>query len=390
MQHVVNNMKSRARRFLLADTPALSPAERWRSGLGALVGIAISGMLMRAMPVDSRWLIAPVGASAIILYAIPHSPLAQPWPVIGGFFVSALAGLSSTALIPIPEIAVAAGVAGALALMARLNCIHPSGGAVALLITLERPHTLVGMGHTLGLVMLNALAILFSALVVNNLLLRRHYPYTQEPRAASIHKTHDLVPLARIGLNHSDLTSAVQALDTFVDVQEDELVQLYNLAVDHAFDRHVGLLCEDIMSRDVVTVQFGTALEEAWTELRAHKIKALPVVDDFGRLIGIVTIADYLRQIDDIAAAGLATRLQGLLKRTMGANSEKAEVVGQIMEPNVYAARLDLPISELVHRLSEKGLHHIPVLDDTRRVLGMVTQSDVIAALYKRVALATA
>ena len=73
-----------------------------------------------------------------------------------------------------------------------------------------------------------------------------------------------------------------------------------------------------------------------------------------------------------------------------GVNSEKAEVAGQIMSAEVYAARTDTPISELVHHLSEKGLHHVPVLDEKRRVLGMVTQSDVVAALYKRIALSTA
>jgi CBS domain-containing membrane protein len=238
--------------------------------------------------------------------------------------------------------------------------------------------------------MLNVVVMLLAALLVNNLLPGRRYPYSQKRDAPSLHGTHDAPPLARIGLNHTDLESAVQALDTFVDVQEDELVQLYNLAVDHAFDRHLGLSCGDIMSRDVVSVQFGTELEEAWTQLRAHKIKSLPVVDSYGRLIGILTVADYLRQMDDTTAAGLAVRLQGLLKRTPGMHSEKAEVVGQIMTANVYAARTDTPISELVHHLSEKGLHHIPVLDDKRRVLGMVTQSDVIAALYKRIALSIA
>jgi CBS domain-containing membrane protein len=176
-------------------------------------------------------------------------------------------------------------------------------------------------------------------------------------------------------------------LDTFVDVQEEELVQLYRLAVDHAFERQIGLTCGDIMSRDIVSVQFGTDLEEAWTQLRAHKIKALPVVDNFGRLTGILTVADYLRQMDDTTAAGLAMRLQGLLRRTPGTHSEKAEVVGQIMSTQVHAARIDTPISELVQNLSDKNMHHIPVLDDSRRVLGMVTQSDIIAALYKRVAL---
>ena len=85
------------------------------------------------------------------------------------------------------------------------------------------------------------------------------------------------------------------------------------------------------MSRDVMTVHFDTDLEKAWNLLRLHKVKSLPVVDAFGNLIGIATVADFLRQMDDTSAAGLAVRLQGFLRRTPGLTSEKAEVVGQIM-----------------------------------------------------------
>ncbi len=385
-----DGLKIFARHFLLAETPPLSRAERWRSMFGALVGVGICGLMLHAMPIGSHWLIAPVGASAVILYALSHSPLAQPWPVFGSYLVAAVAGLVSAAFIPIPQLAAAVAVAASIWLAARLNCIHPPGGAVALFIVLDGPYSPARMGLTLGLVMLNVVVMLVVAMLVNNLLLGRRYPISQGRGVANLHGTHDASPLARIGLNHTDLESAVQALDTFVDVQEDELVQLYNLAVDHAFDRHIGLSCGDIMSRDVVTVQFATELEDAWSQLRAHKIKALPVVDSFGRLIGIVTVADYLRQLDDTSAAGLAIRLQGLLRRTPGVSSEKAEVVGQIMSAKVHAAHIDTPISELVHDLSEKGMHHVPVVDDKRRVLGIVTQSDIIAALYKRIALSAA
>jgi CBS domain-containing membrane protein len=140
----------------------------------------------------------------------------------------------------------------------------------------------------------------------------------------------------------------------------------------------------------VVTVEFGTDLEEAWNLLRRHKIKALPVVDGFRRVLGIVTVADYQRQLDDTTAAGLAARLQGLLRRTPGEKSEKAEVVGQIMTDEVYTASVTTPVADLVQQLSDKGLHHIPVVDDKKKLVGMVTQSDLIAALYRRVALAAA
>jgi len=385
------NLKHFAHHYLLADSPALSPPERRRSVLGALIGMGLCGLLLHAMPVGSHWLITPVGASMVILYALPHSPMAQPWPLLGSYLVATLAGLASAALIPVPQVAAAVAVAASIWLMARLNCIHPPGGALALFLVLEGgAASPAQVGQTLGLVLLNVAAMLLAALLVNNLLLKRRYPFNRAAAAASLHQTRDAAPLARVGLSHEDLDSAVRALDTFVDIQENELVQLYNLAVDHAFERHLGLSCGDIMSRDVVTVVFATELEEAWNKLRAHKIKALPVVDSFGRLIGILTVADFLRQMDDTTAAGLAVRLQGLLRRTPGENSEKAEVVGQIMTADVYAACADTPIADLVRNLSDKNLHHIPVLDESRRVLGMVTQSDLIAALYRRIALLAA
>jgi CBS domain-containing membrane protein len=379
-----------ARRYLVADTIALSPAERWRSALGALLAVGVCGLLMHAMPIGAHWLIAPVGASAVILFALSHSPLAQPWSVIGGYLVATLVSLASVNVIPYPQAAAAVAVAASIWLMARLNCFHPPAGALALFLVLDGPYPPGRMLETLELVAVNMAAILLAALLINNFVLGRRYPLGLEGAGDPLHRTGDTPPLARIGLTHADLEQAVRTLDTFVDIQENELVRIYNLAVDHAFDRHIGLSCGDIMSRDLVTVQFGTELEEAWTLLRAHKIKALPVVDSFGRLIGILTVADYLRQMDDTTAAGLAVRLQGLLRRTPGEHSEKAEVVGQIMTAQVYAARADTPISELVLNLSDKGMHHIPVLDETRKVVGMVTQSDVIAALYKRIALARA
>jgi CBS domain-containing membrane protein len=64
-------------------------------------------------------------------------------------------------------------------------------------------------------------------------------------------------------------------------------------------------------------------------------------------------------------------------------------VVGQIMTAQVYSARIDTPVAELVHQMAENSLPHIPVIDEKRKVLGVVTQTDTLAALYKRIALST-
>jgi CBS domain-containing membrane protein len=382
--------KDFVRTRLIADTPVLSHAESARSALGALVGLGLAGALLHLNADDAFWLIAPIGGSAIILFTLSHSPLAQPWSVFGSYLMALCAAYLSVLLIPNPLLAAAAAVAGNIWLMARFNCMHPPGGALALLIALEGAPALDGAADEIVLVLENVVAILAAALVVNNLIPGRRYPYCRTRPKENVHRTGDVSQIERVSLTHADLDAAIQSMDTFVDIQEGELVKLYNLAVDHAFDRQVALSCGDIMSRSVVTVRFATELEEAWNLFRAHKIRAMPVVDNFGRPIGIVTVADFLRQLDDTTAAGLAVRLQGLLRRTPGATSEKAEVVGQIMTAKIYTARMDTPVSDLVHQLSENNLHHIPVLDDTGKVAGMVTQSDLIAALYKRIAMAVA
>jgi CBS domain-containing membrane protein len=377
-------------RYMLADSVALSTSERRRSALGAILGVVACGLALQALPLGAHWLIAPLGASAVIVFALSHSPLAQPWSLLGGYLSATLAGLACAMTIPWPAVAAGLSVGLTIWLMARFNCFHPPGGAVALFLVLDGPYTLGRIGVTLALIAVNLACILLAALIVNRYALGRVYPFTGETARDNTHRTRDPTPMGRIGLSHEDLEHAVRQLDAFVDVQERELVQLYNLAVDHAFDRHAGLNCGAIMSRDIVTVEFGTELEDAWKLLRAHKVKALPVVDSFGRLIGILSVADYLRQMDDTTAAGLAIRLQGLLRRTPGPTSEKAEVVGQIMTARVDSARLDTPISKLADMLSDGGMHHIPVVDESKRVVGMVTQSDIIAALYKQLALSMA
>ncbi|MBS1146664.1 MAG: hypothetical protein H6R08_840 [Proteobacteria bacterium] len=386
----LGTIKTFIRTRLVADTPALSHAESARSALGALIGIGLAGALLYLNPDVSFWLIAPIGGSAIILFALPHSPLAQPWSVFGGYLMALCAAYLSVLLMPNPLLAAAAAVAGNVWLMARFNCMHPPGGALALFVALAGAPSLAGASGEIVLVAENVVAILAAALLVNNLMPGRCYPYCGIKAKENVHHTGDASPIVRAGLTHADLDAAIQSIGTYVDMQENELVRLYNLAVDHAFDRQLALSCADIMSRSIVTVSFSTELENAWSLLRAHKIKALPVVDHFGRPVGIVTVADFLRQLDDTTAAGLAVRLQGLLRRTPGVTSEKAEVVGQIMTSNIYSARADTPVSELVHQLSENNLHHIPVLDGEGRVIGMVTQSDLIVALYKRIAMAVA
>lgn len=388
-----NKLKEFALDYLIADVPPLSQAERWRSIMAALIGLLLTTALAWFVPwpLEQRWLLAPMGATAIILFALPHSPLAQPWSVLGGYLMATLAAMAcAAALDQYPPVAAVLALAMTVGLMTYLRCLHPPAGGLAFMLVLNEHFSMTQATRTFVEIGVDAVLLMLAAVVVNNLLFRRAYPNCRNLGVQGSHGTKDPAPSIRIGLAHEDLSAAVQKLDTFLDIQESDLVRIYNLAVDHAYDRHAGMCCADVMARDVVTVQFATEIDQAWQLLRSHHLRSLPVVDRHsGRLLGIVTVDDFLRQLDGVPATSLLARMRALLKPTPGIASDKAEVVGQLMTDKPFSVRPETPISDLVACLADVGLHHIPVVDENKRVQGMVTHSDLLAALYKQLALAS-
>lgn len=128
-------------------------------------------------------LLASIGASAVLVFAVPASPLAQPWPVFGGSFISGFVGITVTKLVGDGPLAVALAMGFALLAMQFLRCLHPPGGAVALAAVLGGP-AVHQAGYTFlwAPLALNVALLLAAGLVFNNLTGSR-YPHRPE-RAA--------------------------------------------------------------------------------------------------------------------------------------------------------------------------------------------------------------
>ena len=75
--------------------------------------------------------LASTGASAMLIFAIPHSPVSQPWPIVGGHLVSALIGITAYYLIPNAILASSVAIGLAMLAMHFSGCMHPPGGATA-------------------------------------------------------------------------------------------------------------------------------------------------------------------------------------------------------------------------------------------------------------------
>jgi CBS domain-containing membrane protein len=371
---------------IIPEALPLSTGEKLRSALAAFVAILLLAYIssLFVSGIGLPILVASMGASAVLLFAISHSPLSQPWPLIGGNLIPALIAVTCGKLIPDFAFAAAISVALSIFIMQILRCLHPPGGALALIPLLgdASVHEL-GYRFVLQPVGLNVLILLMLGFVINNLLPGRRYPLRVMPASKDIHKHDDPGSLDRLGVNQADLHNALKQMNTFLDVSEEDLGQVYKMAGMQAYRRKMGeITCADIMSRDLVTAEYGTELEEAWAQLRYHKIKAIPVVDKAQRVIGIITLVDFLKRANLKTYETFEDKLIKFIRRTPGLASDKPEVVGQIMAAPVYSAKETMHIVELVPLLSERGLHHIPIVNAERRLVGMVTQSDLIAALY--------
>jgi CBS domain-containing membrane protein len=377
MQLQLSNLVSYARAWLPGHN-TVDARERMRAVAGAAIGLLLTGLLCRWMaPLTghSIWLIAPMGASAVLVFAVPASPLAQPWSVLVGNTLSTLVGIACVRWIPDTAWAAAAGVGLAIGLMFATRSLHPPGGAAALLAVLT--HT-TDFSAAFFPAFANSLLLVLAGVAYNSLTGRR-YPHVQLARPPS-------AEAGEARFSQADIDAVLARYNQVLDISRDDLESLIQQTELESYKRRLGTLhCRDIMSRDPISVEFGTPLQEAWMLMKQRQIKALPVTDRTGRVVGIVTRADFFRQLDLEHHEGIAGRLRDLIRATRTVVSNKPEVVGQIMTRQVRVASADRPVVDLVPLFSEGGHHHIPIIDHEKRLTGMITQSDFVRALYRAV-----
>lgn len=166
-------------KFLISRSATLLPQAAighlgWlRGAIGAGLAILISGLvtflLLGANSGALPMLVAPLGASAVLVFAVPASPLAQPWSVIGGNLLSAAIGLAFGLAIGQPVLAAGLAIATAVAVMSMARCLHPPGGACALLCALGAAGPDAWNWSYLIPIALNVLALSASGWLYNNL-----------------------------------------------------------------------------------------------------------------------------------------------------------------------------------------------------------------------------
>jgi CBS domain-containing membrane protein len=352
-----------AQRIARALGPAVARPnlhETLRAAVGAGAGLLATGLLVAVLPQVGAnpppFLIAPLGATAFLLFVVPNSPLAQPWSAVIGNLLSALVALAVIRLLPDPRLAAALAVSLAVFAMILARAMHPPGGAVALLIALtSQPDRLLPLSFALSPVLLDT-ALLVALAVVFNRATGRVYPFRQPPEV-STHGTRDLAPDRRLGLSGEDLGQILQKMNLAANIGPEDLARLIGVAEAEATVRHLGgLTAGDIMSQDLVTVPPDAHPDDLAARFRTHRFKSLPVMDAEGRYLGLLSQADLL-----------------------GLHDNRTEAA-QIMSTATPTVGTAVPLARLLELLADGGQQSIPVVEGPY-LRGLISRTDMIGAL---------
>lgn len=242
MKAVFNTRSTMIGDLLGIESAPVSHSERLVSIAGGFAGILLVLLVSRQFVGEQQatLIVASMGASAVLLFAVPHGPLSQPWPVAGGHLVSALIGVTCAKLVPETFVAAALAVGLAIGAMHYLRCIHPPGGATALVAVVGGAaiHEL-GYSFVLAPVSLNVIVILVTAVVFNYPWQWRRYPAALKPRHAQVEEE-EISQATREHISHGDLVYALSQIDSFIDVNEHDLLRIYDLATQRMQSRHLA------------------------------------------------------------------------------------------------------------------------------------------------------
>ena len=140
----------------------------------------------------------------------------------------------------------------------------------------------------------------------------------------------------------------------------------------------------DVMTSEVLTVKRETPLKEAIQILADKKISALPVVEESGKLVGILSEGDLMWQESGVEAPPYIMLLDSIIYLQNPTQHDKeihkalGQTVGEVMSDRPLTIKPEQLVREAARLMHDKKIRRLPVIDERERVIGIITQGDIV------------
>jgi CBS domain-containing membrane protein len=339
--------------------------ERLLCGIGALLGLAISSFISwYVLGGFNAWYIAPMGASSVLLFAVPASPLAQPWNMVVGNIIAGVIGVTCAMYIPGQTEAFSIAVALSIFLMMTTDSLHPPSGAVAITAVLggEPVHQL-GYAFIFYPVLLNSVLLLVVAIIFNRMLGKQY------PQVAQVNtRSKDPTPTQKVSIQPKDIQEVLDQQTELLDISEYDLQKIILQAQEKASARAVSqFCCQDIMSRDVISLHAEDDIHLALNKFKDMNLMSLPVINAEGVLVGTLALYEVVEWF----------------KRAADPKAGWEHKVRHIMSKKVVTVQPMQPVHDLIPYFVERSFNYIPVVEQ-QRLVGIISRADMIAVLDRQ------
>ncbi len=184
-------------------------------------------------------------------------------------------------------------------------------------------------------------------------------------------------------LKEEDLRAALKEMKVYVDITEGDLERIYEIALRHARQRIASQIkVKEVMTVNVIAVKRDSDLSEAAQLLSDNMISGMPVLDDDGRVIGVISEADLLLLLGIKKGHTFKDIVRNILGEPLRPNA--ADRVESVMSTPPLTVGPDEDIRNAAAILDARRIKRLPVVDGNGKLIGIVSRADIVRTIGRK------
>lgn len=185
-----------------------------------------------------------------------------------------------------------------------------------------------------------------------------------------------------VEISDTDVLDAMKAMRGYIDITIADFKEVYRVAYALARERMMNAVkAADVMTAPVHCVEAEMSLIETATLLAAKGVSGAPVVNGQGKIVGVISEKDFLRQMGAGRTGSFMEVIVHCLKsKGCLASPMHARQAGDLMTAPPIAAKADISIAQISSLFMDKHINRLPIVDKEARPIGIVTRSDLVSS----------